>query len=534
MPPILAVPRALSPNASRTARPKARSQAARAAVRLAARGRCAESEVQAGIRYWDGSRLSGGACVFVGGLPSPRGGLLSRPLAKRAQASKPVLSPERRLAFLAASWHFLTVAAMYILYPVRGAFLLETFGPSILPWVLMAGAAATGAASWAYARAAVLPRKKFISGALGVSAAGLAGWWALSAWARSTPGLPFAFYIWTDVFSITAVTLFWSYANDRFKGDAARRWFGFLAAAGALGGMAGSAAARLLVGRIGAVHLLLVGAAAIAAVLWVFHRMERLPDPASSASGPAPEAASGPAEAARAVWKSPLLLAMAGLVFFERFVPDLSNFVFSFMAQAALPGTQALVGFMAAFGFWQNLLSLACGAVLTKWILDKAGVGGALLGAPLANLVGSIAFALFPSLAAATAYNGIEGWQRYSWFKAAKETAYSSAGKGVIYQVKPYIEMFVYRFARGLAGLALLLLTGKDFLGLGPAEVAWAAVPFALAWALCAWKLGREYRREERDRALGLEKIGHNGIFPVFQADGPLEVFPRRGCAGAL
>ncbi|MBI2362898.1 MAG: hypothetical protein HYV15_05895, partial [Elusimicrobia bacterium] len=91
--------------------------------------------------------------------------------------------------------------------------------------------------------------------------------------------------------------------------------------------------------------------------------------------------------------------------------------------------------------------------------------------------------------------NGVEGWQRYGWFKAAKETTYSAADKSLLYTVKAYIEMFVYRFARGAAGLILLVLTSGSFLGWGPSAVAWAAVPLGAAWVYAAWRLGVEFRK---------------------------------------
>jgi hypothetical protein len=68
---------------------------------------------------------------------------------------------------------------------------------------------------------------------LRVSAAG--GWTALVAlFGSANPWLSFGFSLWADVFGIMSVTLFWSYINDAFTAEAAKRRFGLIGAAGPL------------------------------------------------------------------------------------------------------------------------------------------------------------------------------------------------------------------------------------------------------------------------------------------------------------
>jgi len=425
---------------------------------------------------------------------APRLGLLPEPATTRPAG-------ERTLGILGLAWSFLTLTSMSIVMPVRSAFLLAKFGPEVMPWVYMASAVFTGLAAWLYARATSLPRARLLAGTLAVLAAGLVAWWALAPLTIASGPLSFAFSMWTDAFTIMSVTIFWTYANDRFKGDAAKRWFGPFAAASALGGMAGSALTSLLVKSLGAPTLLLIATGVFAAIGGLFFLMERRPDPAAASAAEAPIPApakkplSDPWSVARAILASPFLLAMTAVVFLERLVPDFSNYLFNVMTQQAYPTREAMAAFMAAFSFWQNLAALVTGALMTQWVLKKLGVGKTLLGAPLVNFIGFIAFALSPTLGVSVAANGADGWQRYGWFKAAKETAYTAADKDVLYQVKAYVEMFVYRFARGAAGLLLLLLAGRSFLGLGAVPVAWAAVPLAALWVWAAWKLGAEYKK---------------------------------------
>ncbi|TPW20037.1 MAG: hypothetical protein FD126_2089, partial [Elusimicrobia bacterium] len=416
-------------------------------------------------------------------------------------AAKPAAVPgERKLAVLGMLWSFLAIASMYIVMPVRSAFLLTQHGPDVLPWVFMASAVFTGLAAWAYGKFSRRPRAQLIGGTLAVLGLGLVGWWLAAPVAMASAPVSFAFSMWTDAFSIMSVTLFWTYAADRFKGEAVKSWFGFFAAAGALGSIVGSGVTRYLVAAVGAPSLLLIAAATFAAIGLVFWAMEKTKyeAPSTAQAAPAPKASDyGAWATAKLIAASPFLLALAGLVFFERLVPDFMQYLFNLQAQQAYTTKEAMAAFMAGFGMIAGAASLVVSAVATRWMLKTVGVGKTLMSAPLMSLLGFAAMGVAPTLPVTIGANLAEGLPRYTVFKAAKEATYTTADKDVMYRVKAYIEMFVYRFARGIAGLILLFLTGPAFLAWGPSAVAWAAVPLSLAWVYVAWRVAREHRRAE-------------------------------------
>lgn len=432
-----------------------------------------------------------------------------QPLLRAATPAPPApVAGERRLAVLGMLWSFLAISSMYIVMPVRSAFLLTQHGPEVLPWVFMASALFTGVAAWVYGKFSNQPRARLLGGTLAVLAAGLVAWWLAAPLAMASAPVSFAFSMWTDAFSIMSVTLFWTYAADRFKGEAVKRWFGFFAAAGALGSIVGSGLTRYLVAAVGAPSLLLIAAgtfAAIGAVFWAMERTAYRPEAVAEAVKSAPASAdTGAWGTAKLIAASPFLLALAGLVFFERLVPDFMMYLFNLQAQQAYATKEAMAAFMAGFGMVAGAASLLTSAALTRWMLKKVGVGKTLLSAPLMSLLGFAAMGAVPTLPVTVGANLAEGLPRYTVFKAAKEATYTTADKDVMYRVKAYIEMFVYRFARGIAGLILLFLTGPAFLAWGPSAVAWAAVPFALAWVYAAWRVAREHRRAESAKSPAL------------------------------
>ncbi|MBA2565878.1 MAG: hypothetical protein H0V09_10735 [Gemmatimonadetes bacterium] len=424
---------------------------------------------------------------------------------------------ERLLTFFLFLWFFITLSAYYVIRPVRSGLLLADFEPTILPWVYMGTAVVTGIVVYVYAKLAGLPRKRLIGGTLLLFALAFVGWWWVAGraeaaaaagtggWAWSSP----AFYVWVDVYSIMAVTIFWMYANDVFPPKSAKRTFGLIGAAGPLGGLTGAWLTSRLVAGLGTRNMVLVAAGIYFLAFGIFLALEMLTHGRSADRGAAGEkfekADLGELPAVlRLIRSSRFLLLLTLVVCFERMVPDFADYVWQAMLNASFPDKDAYTQFFATVEFWRNLIAFVATLFFTAAILNLLGVRFALASVPLTIVVLSCVFVLMPILAVAVLLKNVEEGQRHTWFKAAKETTYTATSREVIYRVKGYIEMFFYRLSRGVAGILLLGIT--TIAGLGMQAVAAAAVPLALLWLWCAWNLGKEYtaleaEAERRDSA---------------------------------
>jgi ATP/ADP translocase len=160
----------------------------------------------------------------------------------------------------------------------------------------------------------------------------------------------------------------------------------------------------------------------------------------------------------------------------------------------------AYARFFAGFEKWRNIGVLAAASLATAPLLAGPGVGITLSTVPATILACGSLFLLAPGMGTVLLLKGLEEGQRHAWFKAAKETVYTVAGRDVIYRVKGYVDMFLYRLCRGIAGFILLVLQTAGF---GPTACVAASLPLALVWLCCAWKLGGEYQRLEREGSSG-------------------------------
>ncbi len=388
-------------------------------------------------------------------------------------------------------WYLLTIAAYSMIGPARDALLMARFGPSSLPWVYLAGAALTGAVVWGYSRFARASRRRLIGGGLVFLALTL-GLGAAAAASAGSPAVSFFYFLWCDVFGIMAVTLFWTYADDVFSPSESTVAFGPMAAAAPVGTILGTWGVKHFVVLLGPAVMLGAAAGVFTLTVPIFLFMESRARGRGKSGGPPESGAPEPvAGVIHTILSSKFLVWIAVLVALERLVPDLTKFVYDSEASRAFAGdARGMAAFFAGVDLWTGIGSFVAGALLAGPALRFFGIGGCLATAALANLGLFLFFPTHPSLRLAASIMALEGTARYTWFKTAKETTYTATDKDTLYRVKAFIEMFVYRFARGGAGFILL---GARFAGLGEKGVALIGLPFALFWLWSAHRVSREH-----------------------------------------
>jgi len=179
------------------------------------------------------------------------------------------LADERRATAWACAYHFLLFAAYYTVRPLRDAMGLRG-NVKTLPWLFAGTLAAIVIATPLFAALVErLPRRRFVPLVYHFFAANLVAFFFIL---RGTPSTTAArvFFVWTSVFNLFAVSIFWGFMADRFDRAAAARRFGQIALGGTLGAMAGAAVTTLLAERVGATNLTLVAALLLEAAVLCF------------------------------------------------------------------------------------------------------------------------------------------------------------------------------------------------------------------------------------------------------------------------
>lgn len=162
------------------------------------------------------------------------------------------------------SWLFFfsVLSAYYVIRPIRDDMGVAG-GVENLPWLftgsLIGMLLANPPFAWLAARQ---PRARFVSSAYRFFAVNLVVFFAVlhtvspaqQVWAGRL------FFIWTSVFNMFVVSIFWSVMADVFSAEQGKRLFGLIGAAGTLGGISGAALTSMLIAPVGSANLLILSA----------------------------------------------------------------------------------------------------------------------------------------------------------------------------------------------------------------------------------------------------------------------------------
>lgn len=313
------------------------------------------------------------------------------------------------------------------------------------------------------------------------------------------PGRGAAFFIWTAVFNMFAVTVFWSFMADVFDNAHAKRFYGYIGAGGTIGALVGPGITRMLVGPLGVANLLLVSAGFLALCLlcivklrpWAIRR-ERLHGDSTG------EAAMGGSVLAglKLVWQRPLLRALAITLFFGVGVGTLLYNEQAAIVQQFYPTPEAATRYYATLDWAVNGLTLLIQLLLTRWLLQRYGVAPALLGPAIAILLGYCMLAASPLPMLVAIVQVMTRAGEFALAKPGRETLYTRVDRESRYKAKAVIDTVVYR--GGDLGFVWL---HKAVAVLGSGAVFATGIAVALGFVAGAWQVVRVQRGLPEDDA---------------------------------
>jgi len=305
-----------------------------------------------------------------------------------------------------------------------------------------------------------------------------------------------AFFIWTSVFNLCVVSVFWSFMTDIFSNLQARRLFGFIAAGGTAGAICGPLLTTLLVLPLGPANLLPLSAGLLGIAVFCIRRLGEWH--AAAAKGDQTTPAKPPPLGGRVlagvqlVLRSPYLL---GICLLMLLFTTLATFLYFQQAQIvrdsfADPARRTAV--FAAMDLAVNILTLGFQVLLTGRLVQWLGLGWTLALLPLLLAPGFLALGLSPVLAMLVVVQVLRRAGDYAVMRPAREMLYVVLEREEKYKAKNFIDTVVYR---GGDAVSAWVYAGLRALGFSLSTIAFVAVPLALCLAGVAYRLGQAQTR---------------------------------------
>jgi AAA family ATP:ADP antiporter len=291
------------------------------------------------------------------------------------------------------------------------------------------------------------PRRVFLPVVYLVFIACLFGFYL--AFHREVAGRGVTFFVWTAVFNLFAVSVFWSFMADVYDDAHAKQFYGYIGAAGTIGALVGPSITKQLAVRIGIDDLLLVSAGFLCVCLvcilklrpWAMRRERER----GEASG---ERAMGGSMWAglRLVWREPLLRALALLLFFGVGVGTLLYNEQAAIARAAFGNDAARsTTYYANIDLAINGFAITVQLLITRWLLRRFGVAPALLIPAFGVLIGFCVLAASPFPMLVAIVQVITRGGEFALGKPGRETIYTRVEREWRYKAKAVIDTFIYR-----------------------------------------------------------------------------------------
>jgi AAA family ATP:ADP antiporter len=406
------------------------------------------------------------------------------------------------LRALGWSWLYIfsILSSYYIIRPIRDEMGVAG-GVENLPWLFTATLLGMIAVNPAFAAlVAKLPRVRFIAVTYRFFMANLLlfGVLLLLATAAQNVWIGRAFFVWTSIFNLFVVSVFWALMVDVFDSEQGKRLFGFIAAGATLGAILGSSLTAALAPHVESTYLLLGSVVLLEIAVFSVRRLSGLSEALQRRPGERGEEqpiGGNILSGLKHALASPYLLNVGVYVLLFTITSTFLYFQQASIVREAFADRAARTVFFARVDLLVNILTLGIQLFLTARILRLLGVALTLSVLPALSVLGFFTLGLVPTVAAIVVLQVLRRAGNFALARPARELLFTVIPREDKYKAKSFIDTAVYRAGDQIGAWSYGLLS---FLGLGIAGVAFVAVPISAAWLLNALWLGRKQEARAR------------------------------------
>jgi AAA family ATP:ADP antiporter len=429
-------------------------------------------------------------------------------LATRWLARIVVVRPgEMRALLWSFAYFFCLLAGYYVLRPLRDEMGIAG-GVKNLQWLFTATFFVMLAAVPVFgAIVARLPRKRFVPLVYHFFVLNIAIFWVLLTLNIERVMVARVFFVWISVFNLFAVSVFWSFMADLFASEQGKRLFGFIAAGGSAGALAGPAITVALAVPLGPVNLLIIAAVLLELAVLCAHRLEtsaaELATARSAAQPKAPANAQPAGNVLGGGWLAGILMVLrsrylGGIALWVVLLSLAGTFLYFQQANivaAASDDPAVRTRIFATIDLAIGIVTLVVQCFATGRLIARFGVGPAVAFLPVVFACGFVALALSPALLVVIAFQAMQRAANFALSNPAREVLFTVVSREEKYKAKNVIDIVVFRGADAVTGWLFATMRGA---GLELSTISLATVPFLVAWAILGLALGRTQERLSR------------------------------------
>ena len=411
---------------------------------------------------------------------------------------------EGRALVAAAGAYFLLLAGYYMLRSLREAFALEVGREQIANLFFVTFFVMLAILPLYWFVVARLPRRWLFPGIYSVVAVLFASLAAGMAWAPDNRLLPAVYFVAVTSLNLFIVSVFWSVMVDAWRSQSAKRLFGYIAAGGSAGAIAGPGFNALFVEALGPSPTIWVACALLLLATVLGRRAQFLEARDAQGDDANPRARLALPVGGRAIddlkrlVTSPYLLVIAALIVGGQV---LGGFMYQEQAkyvESAYVSLAERAALFARIDLAVSVLSLVFQGLVVGWVAARGGLRLALGLVPMLLIGSLVLLALVPVGAVLLSTQVFRRAVDYGLFKPTREMLFTVLNPESKFKSKSLIDTLLQRGGDSVSQLAYPLVAG-----FGLAGVAWSLAGVSALMLLGALWLGSVFGREEREAAGG-------------------------------
>ncbi len=397
---------------------------------------------------------------------------------------------------LAWSWLYIfsVLSSYYIVRPIRDEMGVAG-GVENLPWLFTGTLLGMMAVNPPFAALVVkLPRVRFISVAYRFFMANLLLFFLLLKVATPEQNIWVGriFFIWTSVFNLFVVSVFWALMVDLFDSEQGKRIFGFISAGATLGSILGSSLTATLARHLGSTYLLLGSVVLLEVAVFSVRRLSRLSEALRlrpTARGEEAPIGGKVLSGLTHAFNSTYLLNISIYMLLYTITSTFLYFEQATIVNRSFSDRAARTAFFAEVDLLVNVLTLGTQLFLTERLLRLLGLALTLTLLPALSVFGFVTLGLAPTVAIIVIFQVLRRASNFAVARPTREVLFTVIAREDKYKTKSFIDTVIYRSGDQIGAWSYALLS---FLGLGMTGIAFVAVPISAAWLLNGFWLGRK------------------------------------------
>ena len=399
---------------------------------------------------------------------------------------------EMRATLLAFMYFFFLLAGYFILRSIRDALGVQA-GVTNLPWLFSGTLISTLVLQPIFSGlVAKVPVRRFIPIVYRVFASCLIAFAAALTWfpAADEKIITSIFFVWTSVFNLFVVSVFWSFMSDTFRSEQSKRLYGFISVGGTIGAMAGSAITAALAKHVGTAFLMLISVAMLEIAVQCTRRF-----PASfRADTRAREDANRPIGGTNLAFithvvKSPYLLAICLFMMLFTIGTTVLYFQQAEIVKARFTDRGSRTAFLAQIDFTVQTLTVLAQLFLTGRIIKWLGVAVTLAILPVMSVIGFTALGVMPTVGLFVVFNVLRRAGNYAFSSPGREVLFTVVSPEDKYKAKNFIDTFMYRSGDQIGAWSYAAMASVGF---GLSTISLIAAPMSALWLGVSIWLGRK------------------------------------------